>query len=467
MSEKLPQNWETERAVLGGLLLNADHLDEVRGILSPEHFHRPAHRDLFRLMCELADRGTVPDETTVLDQVEILGKAEAFGGVASILSMPSACAYVENTPVYARRVRLHFERRDALLALEEAKERLLTDPGAHPAEVIAEAQARADRNVGESDDDWIPLVDAAEAAHAEIARRAENADTCAGIPTGFPDLDKRIGGWRGGRVYVLAARPKCGKSALCQQTATYAAARGYGVGFVSLEMDRVEMGERALANEARFDAGRLLRGEVDRDGEITLGDALERLRGLPFYLSDRPAQNLAQIRAKAKRLRARCEAAGRPLGLLVIDYLQLMGGDEKRNATREGVVAAMSRGIKLLAKEMNIPIILLSQLNRQVESRAEKRPMPSDLRESGAIEQDADAVIFLHREEVYNPETPKKGICEVIVSVIRGGQPGTVELVYIGNQYRFASIDQRHDPPPRYRSAPPPRDDDGYGPEYP
>jgi replicative DNA helicase len=448
-SRALPHNWDTEKALLGGLLLNAaDYLDEVRAIVAPGHFHRPSHAALFELVCALADRGQAADPIACIDAAEAKGEAEVerIGGRVYLAGLVAACSSIDSVPTYARRVRLHWERRDAIVAIREAEERLMSDPDCDPSSALAGAQERMEANVHGGDDDWVPLADATGDAVQEIQRRAEHPGVTAGIPTGWSTVDRIVGGWRGGRVYVIGARPKMGKSAYVQQTMIHAARQGHGVGMFSLEMDRLEIGERALAQEARADAGALVRGEIDESAWRDLLDADEALRGLPVYIADRPAVTMAQIRAKAKRLAKRCQAAGTPLGLLVIDYLQLMGGDGGgRNTSREQVVAALSRGVKLLAKEMHVAILLLSQLNRALESRADKRPMPSDLRESGAIEQDADGILFLYRDEVYNPDSPDKGICEVIVSALRGGQPGTARLAFQGKHYRFVDLEEQRD----------------------
>jgi replicative DNA helicase len=411
-SRGLPGDWDTERAVLGGLLIAPDLLDEVRAILKPEHFQMPRHQRLFQVISRLADAGIAPSVVSVPHAIQARRIEGEVGGVAYVIALGQASASVETVPSQARLIRRDWERRDALLALRKAEARLLSDPDAEPSIVMAEVTTRVDANVStDTGDEWKTLGEIADDALREIQLRAENPGKAPGLSTGFPDLDRKLGGLRPSRVYVLAARPKMGKTALVLQMALTVAKQSVGVGFVSLEMARGELAERALANEGCVDAGKMVRGEVRANDEWRdLLAAAERLATLGLYVSDRPAQTMAAIRAKAKRLAQRCAAEGRSLGLLVVDYLQLMGGDAGPGANREQVISGISRGLKLLSKEMEIPIVVLSQLSRKVEERAEKRPMPSDLRESGAIEQDADAILFIYRDEVYNPESPKKGI---------------------------------------------------------
>jgi replicative DNA helicase len=444
----LPGSWDTERALLGCLLMNTEALDEIRGFLRPTDFHNPAHGKLYRVVCEMVDRGVAVNEISVGARLDRAGKADEVGGLAYLHSLTGFVRFTEHAVSHAREIAQDAERRSAILKLRELEQVLLTDPSVEPAAAMARLQDTLDREVRLASDEWVSLADASAAAVAEIQRRVTEPAHVPGIPTGWPDLDRLIGGWRPSRVYVLGARPKMGKSSWIEQTAIHAGRLGHGVGLISLEMDRLELAERALAQEARVDAGRILRGELDDEAYRRIVDADDALARLPLFVSDRPAQTMAQVRASAKRLRRKCELAGARLGLLIIDYLQLMGGDAERGVNREQVIAGISRGVKLLAKEMEIPILVLSQLSRKLEERGDKRPVPSDLRESGALEQDADAVMFLYRDEVYNPNGPNRGICEVIVRAVRGGQPGTVKLAFIGNEYRFATLEHRQEEPP-------------------
>lgn len=449
----LPHDWDLETAVLGGIFVNDENLAEVRGVVDAAVFHKPAHRVLFKAMCELGDRGSRVTEAAVLHRLRETGAIEMAGGMMTVLGMRQFCAVEWATPSHAKQLRQVYLRRNAIETLEDALTRLRESPDADPSEVLASAQNRVDEKATRDDEVWTTIGEATYAALGEVKQRAEQPDHLPGIPTGWRDLDHRIAGWRPSRVYVIAARPKMGKSAFVQQTALHAASLGYGVGFVSLEMDRLEIGERALAMTGRVDAGRMVRGEISPDEDwARLVEAAERLSALPLFIADRPAQTLAQLRGQTKQLRKRCEVAGTKLGMLVVDYLQLMNGSAERGSTRQEVVAALSRGIKLLAKELEIPILLLSQLSRKVEERAVKHPELSDLRESGSIEQDADAVMFLYRDDVYDPQSPKPGVCTVMVKALRGGQAGDVDLAYIGKEYRFADLADR-EPEPYRRPA--------------
>lgn len=447
----LPGNDETERALLGALLRSSALLQDVCAFVRPEDFSVARHGALFGLLVEMANRDEAISPFGVGRRVERLRDAGRYGGAGYVRELAGFALEVTNEHVVGlgREVFQDALRRTAVLKLRRIEELILADATLDPVATVAamaDELGGGDRAAGGSA--WHRLQDDLDVSLVEIQRRATSPGTLPGLSTGWPDLDRRIGGLQPGKVYVLAARPKVGKSVVAQAAAMHAALNGHGVGFVSLEMSGLEVAERAYANQSHVDAGAILRGEIDADHDWPkILEARSRMENWPFYVNDRPGQSIGQLRAEVRQLAGMCERNGHPLRLLVVDYLQLMQGSG-RGLNRENVIAEISRGIKLLAKEMAIPIILLSQLSRSLESRPDKRPLPSDLRESGAIEQDADAVIFLYRDEVYNKDSPRKGIVEVIVSVIRGGQAGTVELAWIGSQHRVANLARGFEPPP-------------------
>lgn len=437
----LPHNWETERATLGAVLLAPETLAEIREILTVEDFHRPAHQHIFALACGLADAGSPPDTMVMLDEIERRGDAERCGGVAYVIALPQACASVDNIATYANRVREEGLRRRLLLAARQTEADILE--GFKPlVQLVAEAEA-ATLGLGTLPGQGEPpdIADVVADTLREVDAQMENPGSLRGLATGFPDLDRKLAGLQKTDLIILAARPAMGKTALVLNIATNVAKQGAGVGIFSLEMGRVQLVSRLMCAEGRVDAGAVRLGELSHQDRLSLGVAGRDVAAFPLRIDDTSGLTLVQLRAKAKRMQTWFRRRGQDLGLLVIDYLQLMQGSGAKGQNRENVISEISRGLKVLAKELDVPIIALSQLNRSLESRTDKRPMPSDLRESGAIEQDADVILFIYRDEVYNKEaTAKRGIAEVIVAKQRGGSIGTVELAFLDHYVLFQSL---------------------------
>ncbi|MES2641145.1 MAG: replicative DNA helicase [Myxococcota bacterium] len=438
-SRGLPHNWETERSLLGGLLLDASQLLEVREFLKPDDFHRPAHQHLFELICGLSDGGVLPDPTTVLDDIERRGDAERVGGIAYVVALPQACASVDNLTTYAKRVQEYAVRRKLLLAARAIEEDIQEGVKDLPALMDSAEKAIFEiSNLGGSRD-WHALSQVIDEQILEIQRRADNPGDVTGVPTGFIDLDRKLAGLQKTDLIILAARPAMGKTAFVLNLALNAALKGgVAVGMFSLEMSRHQLATRLLCSHARVDASNVRTGTLDPNGDWRkLIEASEELHRLPILIDDTPGLTITQLRSKARRLKAEYPN----LGLLIIDYIQLMQGTGGAKESRENVISNISRGLKILAKELDIPVIGLSQLNRSLESRTDKRPMPSDLRESGAIEQDADIILFIYRDEVYNKDaSAKKGIAEIIIAKQRSGPIGTVELAFLDKYILFQNL---------------------------
>lgn len=438
MGRALPHNLETERALLGGLLLDRSQIPDTRGILEVEDFHRAWHQTLYRAMAAMEDAGIGVDITTVLDWIETRALTEACGGASYVLGLPSACVSVESVESCTARVKDHAIRRRVHLAAQRILEQV-ADGGIDTATLLNEAQKAVMgidliATAGEGYREISAVVDE---AVEDIRKRAENPGTSGGLPTGFTDLDRLTTGLHPTDLVILAARPAMGKSMLGFNIATHVAQRGIPVGVVSLEMADVQLAQRGLAAEARFDHQAMRAGKIDGpNGWRQLLDAQERLRALPIHIDHTGGQSIALIRSRARALKRR----NPKLGLLVIDYLQLAEGTGGPKQYREQAVAEVSRGLKGLAKELELPIIALAQLNRGLEARTNKRPMPSDLRESGSLEQDADAIWFLYRDEIYNDDTPDRGIAEVIVAKQRHGPLGMVKLAFIGKYQLFQNL---------------------------
>ena len=441
------QSWEIERSLLGGLLLDPARLTDARERLNADCFQKAAHAALFELMCVLADRNQPPELSLVLDELGRRDDAGAFGGIAYVADLPGACPSVVMIPQFVDRVHDHSQRRRLTMAAEGILARVKEGVASTP--VLLDEAERAVLEISKlsGPTDWHPLATVVDEHIREIEERAKNPGHVVGVPTGFIDRDKKLAGMHSGQLIVLAARPAMGKTALALNFALNAATRGgAAVGIFSLEMSRHELVSRMLCSEALVDAGHVRTGQLD-DGEWRrLIAASERLRDVALEIDDQSGLTIMQLRSKARRLKI----AHPDLKLIVVDYLQLMEGSGNAKESRENVISTISRGLKVLAKELGITVLALSQLNRSLETRPNKRPMPSDLRESGAIEQDADVILFIYREEIYKPDTPDKGIAEVIIAKQRGGETGTVKLAFRGEYTLFQSLAQDRDVPGGY-----------------
>ena len=434
----LPQNTDTERSLLGGLLLDAAQVPEIREVLTPEDFSMPRHQFLFATILRLADAAVTPDVTTVLDDLQRRHDEERHGGVAYIVALPLACTSVDNLDVYARRVKEHSQRRRLLLAARQIEEDIQAG-----VKDLAELMDGAEKGVFgvtamSGARDWYTAEDIAAENLIELTKRSNNPGIVTGLSTGFIDLDKKLAGLHRTDFVVIAARPAMGKTAFVLNVMVNAAlSDNVTVGMFSLEMSRHQLVMRMVGGQSRVDASRMRTGELDTEDWRRLGEGTDVIASLPILIDDTPGLTINQLRGKARRMKAQYPN----LGLLVVDYIQLMQGSGGAKETRENVISNISRGLKMLAKELDIPVIGLSQLNRSVESRTDKRPMPSDLRESGAIEQDADVILFLYRDEVYNKEaSPKKGIAEVIIAKQRSGPIGTIDLAFLDKYVLFQNL---------------------------
>ena len=445
----LPHNWETERALLGGLMLAPEQLLQVRESIVADDFHRPAHQHLYALLCALADAGAVPDTMVLLDEIERRGEAERVGGIAYVIALPQACPTVDNLEAYGRRVKEHAVRRQLLLAARQIEADI--QEGVKDLGSLMDGAEKAVFEIANvtGTKSWHPLSNIIDEQILEIQHRASNPGEVTGVPTGFIDLDKKLAGLQRTDLIVLAARPAMGKTAFVLNLALNAALKGgVAVGMFSLEMSRHQLATRMLCSHARVDASLVRTGNLDPNEDWRrLIEASEVLHSLPILIDDTPGLTINQLRSKARRLKAEYPN----LGLLIVDYLQLMTGTGGPKESRENVISNISRGMKILAKELQVPVMALSQLNRSLESRTDKRPMPSDLRESGAIEQDADVILFIYRDEVYTKEaSAKKGIAEIIIAKQRSGPIGTVELAFLDKYILFQNLAGPSDTPSGY-----------------
>jgi replicative DNA helicase len=428
-----PQAVEAERALLGGLLQDPTELVRVAERVRTEDFYRPEHGALFKLLVEMQGRGDSIDLVTVAERLTRGNQADRFGGAGYVAELPEHAPSTANLPHYAEVIREKSALRDLIRVSTELANQAYAQP-----EDVTELLDRAGREManlgqGTGRKSWSAISEIVDEELLRIEKVAEKGGTTSGLTTGFADLDKKLAGLHKSDLLVLAARPAMGKTALALNIAqNVALMEGVAVGVFSFEMSRGQLVTRMLCCHGLVDAGRVRTGTMVTDDWDRFLDASEYLRKATIQIDDNPGLSLSEVRARGRRLKSEHP----DLGLIVIDYLQLMRGDDAR-APREQQISAISRGLKAMAKDLECSVIALSQLNRGVESRADKRPLVSDLRESGAIEQDADVILFIYRDDYYNPESLDKGLAEVIIAKQRNGPTGTIKLAFQGQFTRF------------------------------
>ena len=440
LSDVLPHSEEAERSVLGAILVDNQQFERAREIVGSEAFYSPRNQQIFEVLQKLVDSGTALDVVTVRAELERGGTLEQVGGPAYLAELLEGVPRAANVEHYARIVKEKGMLRElirctqgiltAALQAQESTEQLLDDAEKAIFQV-AEKRLRAG---------FLPISVTAEESLKAIEELTRRRELITGVPTGFPELDEMTAGLQRGDLVVLAARPSMGKTALALNLTTHAALNhGRTVGIFSLEMSHQQLFLRMLCSEGHVDAHRLRTGRVDREEWQGIIKVFGRLSGAPVFIDDTPGIGVMEMRAKARRL-----TRERGLDMLIVDYLQLMRGRE-RYESRQQEISDISRSLKELAKELNIPVIALSQLSRAPEQRGgDHRPQLSDLRESGAIEQDADIVMFLFREEVYKRDDPDlRGKAELILGKQRNGPTGTVRLHFIRDFTRFVNPEHR------------------------
>lgn len=432
-----PNNLEAEQSVLGAILLLNEAINHAIEILAAEDFYRESHRQIFQSMVELTDRGEPVDAITLTDILRNKGLLEQIGGSAYIAELASVVPTASNVPYYARIVR----EKSVLRSLASIATDIASSAYGMPSDVDAfldQAEHRifeiAERRIRPS---FHSMKELTKDSLGILERMYQNRDLITGVPSGFIDLDRITAGFQPSDLVIIAARPSMGKTALALNIASYAAMAAdppVGVAFFSLEMSREQLALRMLCSEARVDSARARSGYLGEKDFPRLAGAAARLSEASIYVDDNSNTTALTLKAKCRRLK---RERAKNLGLIIVDYLQLMGS-AKPGENREKEIAEISRSLKALAKELQIPVIALSQLNRQVESRENRRPMLADLRESGALEQDADVIAFIYREEMYKgKESKEPGVAEIIVAKQRNGPTDTAKLTYISNYTRF------------------------------
>ena len=428
-----PHNLQAEESVLGAMLLSRDAIGAVseQGLV-PGDFYRPAHQHVFDAIRALYSTGSPVDTVTVADELRRNGLLAEIGGAEALHELQNATPAISSAGHYARIVQDTAMLRRLIFVAGDIAELAYGEPD-DVAKALDEAESKvfqvAEQRVTDSTRQLDQLLSE---AMDRLQETFDRGDIITGVPTGYADLDELLSGLQPSALYIVGARPAMGKTAFGLGVATHVAMHSTKPVLVfSLEMGHAELTQRILSSEARVDSTKIRTGRLAESDWAKIGKAIGRLE-VPLFLDDNPRVTVMEIRAKARRLKARYGG----IGLIVIDYLQLMsGGGLAENRQLE--VSEISRNLKILARELEVPIVALSQLSRNLESRADKRPMLSDLRESGSLEQDADVVMFLYRDEVYNAESPDKGSAEVIVAKHRSGPIGTKRLVFLGPYTRF------------------------------
>jgi replicative DNA helicase len=432
-----PHNLQAEAALLGATLLSRDALAaSAETGLTADEFYKPAHGHIYDAVITLDRRAEAIDAVTVADELTRAGLLDIVGGLATLITLQSDTPATSNAGRYARIVREMAQLRRLAGVAGEIAEVAYSLPSDVPAAVdAAEALIFA---VGETNlADTVVSVDTLLAEGLDyLDTLYQRGDTVTGTPTGFYELDSLLSGLHGGDLVVLGARPAVGKSSFALDIARHIAFDRRQPALVfSLEMSRRQITQRLIAAEARVDLARVRNGRLSETDWPKLSAAVTRMREAPLYLDDKRDVTITELRAKARRLRSRLGG----LGVVVVDYVQLMQA-EGRNENRQIEVAQISRGLKVLAGELDVPVVALSQISRNVEQRADKRPTLADLRESGALEADADVVILLYRDELYNEASADRGVAEVIVAKQRNGPTGTVKTAFLNHYAHFANM---------------------------
>lgn len=433
-----PQNLEAERAVLGAILLDNEVVYSIIEVLVPDAFYQKGHRLIFQSMLDLNERGEPVDLVTLTNRLRSEGFLENAGGAEYIPSLVEGVPTSAGAVHYARIVKEKSILRDLISTSTDIVEECYEAPG-DVDDLIDEAERRifqiSDKRIGVS---FYSMKEIVKSSFKTIENLYERKEHLTGVPTGFKDIDELTSGFQSSDLIIIAGRPSMGKTALCLNIAQNAAGTyKKSVAIFSLEMAKEQLVTRMLCSEARIDAHRLRRGYLGSTDWPKLTRAAGHLSDSSIFIDDSPAITVMEMRAKARRIKA-----DKGLDLLIIDYMQLMRG-RTRSDSREQEISEISRSLKALAKELSVPVVALSQLNRAVENRQDKRPILADLRESGAIEQDADLIIFIYRDELYNRNSPDKGVAEIIIGKQRNGPVGTRKLAWLDKYTRFEDLTDR------------------------
>jgi replicative DNA helicase len=438
-----PHSIEAEQAVLGGLLLDNSAFDRVGDLLREDDFYRHDHRLIWRQIARLIERSQPADVVTVLEGLQSSALAEEAGGLAYLSALATETPSAANIRRYGEIVRDRAILRRLITTSDEIATAALNPQGRDTKELLDEAESKIFRIAEEGSRGqagFQPLQDLLGKVVERIDElyNQDNPNEVTGVPTGYVDLDRMTSGMQPGDLIIVAGRPSMGKTSFALNIGEHVAIeQQMPVAVFSMEMGATQLAMRVLCSAGRLDQQRVRTGRLVEDDWPRLTSAISKMQDAPLHIDESPALNSLDLRARARRLSRQCGK----LGLIIIDYLQLMSSSSS-GENRATEVSEISRSLKALAKELECPVIALSQLNRSLEQRTSRRPVMSDLRESGAIEQDADVILFIYRDEVYNPDSPDKGTAEIIIGKQRNGPIGTVRLAFIGAYTRFENLAQ-------------------------
>ena len=434
MIERIPpHNEEAERSVLGAVMLNKDILSEVLEEVTADDFYNESHREIFRAIWELYKENTAVDMLTVCEELKKRKALDMAGGRAYIATLTAEVPSTSNAVEYAKIVAEKATLRQMIRTSEDITEKGY-DAKMDAGEILDYAESGIFKIAQKRQkNDYAKIQDVLLTNIKIIDQAAQNKDKIVGIPTGFKDLDEKTSGLQRSDLIIVAARPAMGKTAFALNIAQQSAVKaGSSVIIFSLEMSKEQLGQRLLAMQARVEMQKLKQGDLDRKDWDRITMALDELNNTKIVIDDTPGISIMEMRNKCRRLKA-----DQGLDLVVVDYLQLMSMQGKTD-NRQQEISTISRNLKLLAREMDCPVIVLSQLSRAPEQRQDHRPILSDLRESGSIEQDADIVIFLYRDDYYNENTDKPGVCEVNIAKHRSGPTDKVEMTWVSRYTKFS-----------------------------
>ncbi len=435
-SRELPHSREAEQSVIGSILSNSKSISEAAELVSASDFYIPANREIYSVILELFNENTAIDIVTVSDRLSQKDRLDNVGGIEYLAEIASSVPTTQHVAYYSQIIKeksmlrklitagsaicdMAYSGTDDVTRILDRSENLIFD--------IANQSEKSD---------IVPISDVVMETYRELVDNYLTDGKMNGLDTGFVELNNRTGGFHGGELILIAGRPGMGKSSFAVNIAEHAAIKnGKPVAIFNLEMPKTQIVNRILCSQALVETGKLRTGELDPDDWVSVCNELSKIHTSPIYIDDSSTITVSEIRAKCKRLK---QTKG--LSMIVIDYLQLMQSN-RRSENRQQEISEISRSLKVLAKELDIPVVALSQLSRASESRSDKRPMLSDLRESGAIEQDADMVMFLYRDEYYNKESKDRGLAECIVAKHRQGETGTFKLGWKGMYTKFVNVE--------------------------
>ena len=433
-----PQNLEAEESVLGAMMISPGAIGAVSEIVDAGDFYRESHAKIYRAALGLYAKGEPVDAITLTDELETRGELDAVGGRVRLHELAALVPATANSGHYARIVHETATLRGLIRAGGEIARLGWERPG-ETADLVDQAeQVLYDLSQQRVTGEWSEIESLLKESFERITALYESGVDLTGTPSGFRDLDRLTSGFQPGNLIIVAARPSMGKSALALcMAANMAVRQGIPVGMFTLEMSKAEVTQRLMCSEAKVESQRLRNGKLAQDDWPRLTAACDKLAKAPIYVDDTGLLNMMEVRSKARRLKARHPN----LGLIIVDYLQLLTPSHRRESDgRVQEVSEMSRSLKILARDLDVPILALSQLSRAVEQRTDKRPILSDLRESGSIEQDADLVAFVYRDEYYNEDSDQQGLAEVILAKHRNGPTDAIKLSFLKRYAKFSDL---------------------------